>query len=149
MEVAALDTSLATAPPFKGVLRGYVLPTAPYTDAALLKAAAESGSYAAAPFVLLNHVVVGAKITLLDEAREQLENIVAGLNALQSETLGGARTQMMGRNLTAAQLARAAESSAQWEDIVEHTRREAQLEVGSTKGNLKSIISIVLESASA
>ncbi|PUZ72698.1 hypothetical protein GQ55_2G415400 [Panicum hallii var. hallii] len=56
---------------------------------------------------------------------------------------------MMGRNLTAAQLARAAESSAQWEDIVEHTRREAQLEVGSTKGNLKSIISIVLEYASA
>ncbi|RLM86368.1 hypothetical protein C2845_PM04G30890 [Panicum miliaceum] len=94
--VAALDASLATAPPFKGVLRGYVLPTAPYRDAALLKAAAESGSYAAAPFVLLNHVVVGAKITLLDEAREQLENIVTGLNALQSKTLGGVRTQMMG-----------------------------------------------------
>jgi hypothetical protein len=98
------------------------------------------------PFTLLNKAVVVSKVAEVDEAKKALDDVVGGLNRLKTVTLRRDYTQAMGVDLTPHQLARAAESSAQWEAVVENTKLEAQFLIGSAMEQLKSIISEALES---
>jgi hypothetical protein len=147
VSIQGLDGCLSSIPSsFKGVISGYVLPKASYSDCLLLKAAAESGMYGVRPFTLLNKAVVVSKVAEVDEAKKALDDVVGGLNRLKTVTLRRDYTQAMGVDLTPHQLARAAESSAQWEAVVENTKLEAQFLIGSAMEQLKSIISEALES---
>lgn len=135
--VKGLDANVTMAP--GGALRGYVLPTVSHQECVMLKAAEDLGFYGAAPFSLLNRNVVDARISFVEEVEKELATLVTDLNTLQSCTLGRVRTQLMGQDLTAGQPARATESAAQWEAIVESTRIEAQELVSTTAGSLQSI----------